>query len=46
MPPQPTRFRQDQRFQALMTRMGYLGYWQQYGPPDDCDLKDGKLTCH
>ena len=39
-------FRQDPRFQAFATRMGFMEYWQQYGPPDDCDLKDGKLTCH
>jgi hypothetical protein len=39
-------FRQNQRFQALATRLGLMEYWQQYGPPDDCDLKDGKLTCH
>ena len=39
-------FRQDPRFQAFVTRLGFMEYWQQYGPPDDCDLKDGKLTCH
>ena len=39
-------FRQDPRFQAFATRMGYMEYWQRYGPPDDCDLKNGKLTCH
>ena len=39
-------FRQDLRFQAFATRLGLMEYWQHYGPPDDCDLKDGKLTCH
>jgi adenylate cyclase len=39
-------FRQDRRFQALETRLGLMEYWQQFGPPDDCDLKDGKLMCH
>jgi TolB-like protein/DNA-binding winged helix-turn-helix (wHTH) protein/Tfp pilus assembly protein PilF len=39
-------FRQDPRFQALATRLGYMGYWQQYGPPDECDLNAGQLTCH
>jgi TolB-like protein/DNA-binding winged helix-turn-helix (wHTH) protein len=39
-------FRRDARFQALATRLGLMAYWQQYGPPDDCDLQDGKLTCH
>jgi TolB-like protein/Tfp pilus assembly protein PilF len=39
-------FRRDPRFQAYATRLGLMEYWQQYGPPDDCDLKNGKLTCH
>ena len=39
-------FRQDPRFQALATRLGLMDYWQQYGPPDDCNLTDGKLACH
>jgi hypothetical protein len=43
--PEYRPFRQDPRFQALVTRLGLMEYWQQYGPPDDCDLKDGKLTC-
>lgn len=38
-------FRRDSRFQGFVTRMGLMDYFQQYGPPDDCDLKDGKLTC-
>jgi TolB-like protein len=44
--PELRTFRQDPRFQALATRVGWMEYWQQYGPPDDCDLKNGKLTCH
>jgi tetratricopeptide (TPR) repeat protein len=39
-------FRQDPRFQAFTTRLGLMKYWQKYGPPDDCDLNDGKLACH
>ena len=39
-------FRQDPRFQAFTSRLGLMAYWQRYGPPDDCDLKNGKLTCH
>ena len=39
-------FRQDSRFQALATRLGLMEYWKRYGPPDSCDLKDGKLLCH
>jgi hypothetical protein len=30
----------------LVTRLGMMDYWKQYGPPDDCDLRDGRLTCH
>jgi len=44
--PELRAFRQDPRFQALEARLGLMEYWQQFGPPDDCDLKDGKLTCH
>jgi tetratricopeptide (TPR) repeat protein len=38
-------FRRDPRFQPLLTRLGLMEYYQQYGPPDECDLKDSKLTC-
>ena len=44
--PEMRPFRQDPRFQDYVTRLGLMEYWQQYGPPDDCDLKDGKLSCH
>ncbi len=44
--PEMRPFRRDPRFQAFVTRMGLMDYWNKYGPPDDCDLKDGKLTCH
>jgi TolB-like protein len=43
--PEMRPFRKDPRFQALVTRIGLIDYWKQYGPPDACDLKDGKLTC-
>jgi hypothetical protein len=43
--PEMRAFRNDPRFQSLVRRMNMIDYWQQYGPPDDCDLKDGKLTC-
>jgi TolB-like protein len=39
-------FRRDPRFQPFTTRLGLMAFWQKYGPPDGCDLKDGKLTCH
>ena len=44
--PEMAPFRLDPRFQALAARLGFMDYWQQYGPPDDCDLKGGRLTCH
>jgi TolB-like protein/Tfp pilus assembly protein PilF len=43
--PELRRFRQDPRFQAFATRLGLMEYWKQYGPPDDCELRDGKLIC-
>jgi Flp pilus assembly protein TadD len=44
--PELRPFRSDPRFRAYVTRMGLMPYWQKYGPPDDCDLNDNKLTCH
>ena len=44
--PEMRAFRQDPRFQSLVTRLGLMEYWRQYGPPDDCDLKEGTLACH
>jgi TolB-like protein len=44
--PEMRPFRQDPRFQDFVTRLGLMDYWKQYGPPDDCDLQDGKLVCH
>jgi len=44
--PQMHAFRLDSRFQRFVTGLNLIDYWMQYGPPDGCDLKDGKLTCH
>jgi hypothetical protein len=44
--PEMHSFRRDPRFQGFVTRLNLIGYWKQYGPPDDCALQDGKLTCH
>ena len=41
--PEMRPFREDSRFTALATRLGLMDYWKQYGPPDDCELRDGKL---
>jgi TolB-like protein len=43
--PEMRPFRKDPRFQRLTTRLNYIDYWKQYGPPDDCELKDSKLVC-
>jgi TolB-like protein len=44
--PELRGFREDSRFQAFATRLGWMDYWQQYGPPDECELKNNKLMCH
>lgn len=38
-------FRRDSRFQAFVERLGLVEYWSQYGPPDNCELRNGKLIC-
>jgi TolB-like protein/tetratricopeptide (TPR) repeat protein len=38
-------FRRDARFQAFVERLGLMEYWNQYGPPDNCELLDGRLIC-
>ena len=44
--PEMRSFRRDPRFQAFVDRLGLMEYWKQYGPPDDCELRNGKLICH
>lgn len=44
--PELRAFRQNKRFQPFVTSLGLMKYWERYGAPDGCDLKDGKLTCH
>jgi TolB-like protein/DNA-binding winged helix-turn-helix (wHTH) protein len=43
--PEMRPFRQDPRFAAFAARLGLMEYWQQYGPPDECDVKDDELIC-
>jgi len=26
-------------------RLGLMDYWKQYGPADDCGLRDDRLIC-
>jgi TolB-like protein len=44
-PPEQRAFRQDPRFHGFVSRLGLVEYWQEYGPPDDCELRDGRLIC-
>jgi hypothetical protein len=44
--PELRSFRRDARFGDLVNRLGLMEYYQQYGPPDDCELKNSTLTCH
>ena len=43
--PRLRAFRQDRRFHALMARYGSLPFYEKYGPPDDCSMQAGHLTC-
>ncbi len=38
-------YRRDARFQAFVERLGLVDYWSQYGPPDNCELRNGRLIC-
>jgi TolB-like protein/DNA-binding winged helix-turn-helix (wHTH) protein len=43
--PEMRAFRRDHRFQALVTRLNFIEYWKQYGPPDGCVLDEDKVVC-
>jgi len=36
----------DPRFQNFVRRLNLFAYWKKFGPPDECDLQEDKLTCH
>jgi TolB-like protein len=44
--PEMRPFREDPRFQQLCARLNFFEYWNQYGPPDNHELRGGKLICH
>lgn len=44
--PELLAFRRHPRFQKLAARLGFFKYWEQFGAPDNCELRDGKLICH
>jgi TolB-like protein/tetratricopeptide (TPR) repeat protein len=39
-------FRRDPRFVPYIDRANLQALFEKKGPPDQCDLKDGALTCH
>jgi serine/threonine protein kinase len=43
--PEMRPFRADRRFQEFARRMGFIQYWQKFGPPDACQLHGAALTC-
>ena len=43
--PEMRPFRRDARFQTFAAHLGLMDFWLRYGPPDDCELRDGKLIC-
>jgi hypothetical protein len=43
--PEMRPFRVDRRFSDFTARLGMLDYWKKFGPPDDCDLVNGRLVC-
>ncbi len=43
--PELRAFRQDPRFGLLAERLGLIEYWKKYGPPDECEIREGRLIC-
>ena len=44
--PELRLFRQDRRFEDFTVRLGLLDYWKERGPPDNCELGNGRLIVH
>jgi hypothetical protein len=44
--PEMRPFRADPRFAELARHLGFISYWEKYGAPDDCQLRNGTLSCH
>jgi hypothetical protein len=43
--PEMQPFRRDPRFHELIAqRLNLMEYWKEYGPPDGCELRDGRLA--
>jgi DNA-binding winged helix-turn-helix (wHTH) protein len=43
--PEMLAFRQDPRLQPFLAALGLVEYWGKHGPPDNCELRDGRLRC-
>jgi hypothetical protein len=43
--PEMRNFRQSPGFQSLIARLGWMEYWERFGPPDGCELRNGGLIC-
>jgi TolB-like protein len=41
--PELRAFRQDPRFSNFAASLGLFDYWKEHGPPDDCEIEDGRL---
>jgi len=39
-------FRQDPRFAALVTELGMVDYWREYGWPDVCQPAGDSVICN
>jgi TolB-like protein/Tfp pilus assembly protein PilF len=44
--PEMRAFRRDARFGDFVTRLGGMEFFERFGPPDDCELKNNQLTCN
>jgi TolB-like protein len=44
--PELLPLRQDARFQDFVQRLKLFDYWKVHGPPDACELRNGRLICH
>jgi len=43
--PEMRPFRVDARFRGFAERLGFVDYWRQDGPPDECDVRKSGLVC-
>jgi hypothetical protein len=43
--PELTTFRQDPRFAKLVTELGLVDYWNEYGWPEACQQAGNGMNC-